>query len=180
MDASCLFHMQWQALAVHMSAQCCAWRVRRSCLFTAPWASRCASSCGGSLRTWRRPRIPALGRLLPARRAVMRLLPAQQALCVARPWEVSVCSLLGHLWSCLARAARVAGQLALLETDRLPNRVYALLKHVGEQSSARVQVSSNFLDRIRTLKARMVRLKTKVETVRPLICANMSAHCARR
>lgn len=36
------------------------------------------------------------------------------------------------------------------------------------------QVSSNFLDRIRTLKARMVRLKTKVETVRPQICTSAS------
>ena len=31
-------------------------------------------------------------------------------------------------------------------------------------------MSSNFLDRIRTLKARMVRLKTKVETARPQPC----------
>lgn len=39
--------------------------------------------------------------------------------------------------------------------------------HVTGSVGPCAQVSSNFLDRIRTLKARMVRLKTKVETVRP-------------
>ena len=54
-EALALCYHLLRCAARHMQKRRCLWHV----LIEAPWAGRCASSCGGSPRTWRRPRTPA-------------------------------------------------------------------------------------------------------------------------